>query len=183
MNRIVKVLLVIILASTLVPGLLTVGCSSGSTSTPTTSPTQGVEVGKRAPDFTLPNLEGQSVSLSDFRGMPVFINFWASWCGPCRAEMPFIQEVFEDKEWLDKGLVILGVDIGESPVTVERFMGSLGLSFPVLLDASQDVALKYNVRAIPTSFFIDKNGIIQALRIGAFSNKASIENHLGKIIP
>ena len=168
MNR----MLVVILALILSTGWLIAGCSSLSTT-----------VGKRALDFTLPNLEGQSVSLSDFRGRPVFINFWASWCGYCEAEMPFIQEVFEDKEWADKELVILGVDIGESAATVGSFMEKFGLSFPVLLDASQNVALEYNIRSIPISFFIDENGIIQALMVGAFPDTASIENHLGRIIP
>ncbi len=176
MNRILIAILVLILTT----GWFIAGCSSPST---TSAPVEGTQVGGRAPDFTLPDLEGQSVSLSDFRGSPVFINFWASWCGPCEAEMPYIQEIYEGWTGKPPSVSILAINIGESAATVEGFMERLGLSFPVLLDASQDVTLKYNVRAYPTSFFIDKNGIIQALRIGAFSNKASIENHLSRIIP
>ena len=111
------------------------------------------------------------------------INFWATWCPPCRSEMPYIQEVCEDKEWSDKGLVILAVDIGESPSTVENFMQSYNLTFPALLDINQAVALEYNIRGIPTTFLIDKEGIIQAIKVGAFSSKADIENSLSKIIP
>lgn len=168
MNRILTAILLLILTSVLLVG----GCSSPAP-----------QVGKLAPDFQLPDLDGQSVSLSDFRGKPVLVNFWATWCPPCRAEMPYIQEIFDDKEWSDKGLVILAIDKGESPSTVENFMQSYNLSFPVLLDINQNVALEYNIRGIPTTFLIDKDGIIQAIKVGAFSSKADIENNLSKIIP
>ncbi len=171
MNKRLKAILLIILASV----LLIAGCSAGAE--------QGVRIGNPAPDFQLLNLEGQNVSLSNLRGKPVLVNFWASWCPPCRAEMPFIQEIFEDEEWSDKGLVILAINIGERPSTAKRFMASNGLSFPVPLDTSQNVALKYNVSAIPTTLLIDKDGIIKAIKVGAFSSKADIEKSLSKIIP
>ncbi len=174
MNRILIAILVLILTS----GLLITGCSPPSQPG---GPAQGPQVGKLAPDFKLQNLDGQSVSLSDFRGKPVLINFWASWCGPCRAEMPYIQQIYE--EWSDKGLVILAVDIGESHATVERFMESYGLSFMVLLDTNENVALQYNIRGIPATFLIDKDGIIQVVKVGAFSSKAEIEKNLSKIMP
>jgi peroxiredoxin len=138
-------------------------------------------VGKPAPDFQLPNLEGQPISLSDFRGKPVLLNFWATWCGPCVFEMPFIQSIFEESS--DTGLVILAVNIGEAPPTVRDFIQSGNFSFPVLLDTSQDVALEYNVRGIPTTFLIDKNGIIQVIKVGAFSSMLEIKRSLSKIIP
>jgi len=150
---------------------------------PAPAPAQGPEVGKLAPDFKLQSLGGQTVSLSDFRGNPVLLNFWASWCGPCRAEMPFLQEIFESKEWSGKGLIILTIDIGESPSRVKEFMESYVLSFPVLLDTDRNLALEYNIRGIPTTFFIDKDGIIQDIKIGAFSSKTEIEKRLVKIIP
>jgi len=149
---------------------------------PAPTPAQGPEVGKLAPDFKLQSLDGQTVSLGDFRGKPVLLNFWASWCGPCRFEMPFIQEIYEDKEWSEKGLVILTIDIGENPSVVKEFVENFGLSFTVLLDTNQDVALEYNIRAIPTTFFIDKDGIIQDIKVGAFSSKTEIEKRLVKII-
>jgi len=166
----------VILALALVLGLILAGCSSG------TEVAQGPQVDKLAPDFQLQTLDGQAVSLGDFRGNPVLLNFWATWCGPCRFEMPFIQEIFEKKEWSDTGLVILAIDIGESPSEVKEFMENYDLSFPVLLDTNQDVALKYNIRAIPTTFFIDKDGIIQDIKVGAFSGKTEIEKRLIKII-
>jgi len=144
-------------------------------------PTQGTQVGNLALNFQLSNLEGKTVSLSDLRGKPVLLNFWATWCNPCRVEMPYIQQVYE--EWSGRGLVVLAINLGESPAKVKEFVQGYGLSFPVLLDTKGDVAEKYNIRYIPTTLFIDKNGIIQVKITGAFPNKAAIENKLGKIIP
>ena len=164
-----RVLRIVMLISVVVSGLVMAGCSAGS------APAQAPQVGSLAPDFQLQELNGQLVSLSNLRGKPVLLNFWASWCGPCRFEMPFIQEIFEDREWADKGLAILAINIGESHATVKEFMEGGELSFPVLLDTSKNVALEYNIRGIPATFFIDKNGIIQDMKIGAFSSKAEIE--------
>ena len=94
-----------------------------------------------------------------------------------------MQEIFEDKGWSDKGLVILAVDVGEDLSTVKEFLDSSGFSFPVLLDTKQDVATEYNISGIPTTYFIDKDGVIQAVETGAFSSKADIEKNLSKIIP
>ena len=173
MTKRVKVMLVITLVSVLTSGLVMAGCSSSST--------QGVEVGDLAPDFQLQNLDGQTISLGNLRGKPVLINFWATWCGPCRGEMPYIQEIYE--EWTNKGLVVLTINMGESSSKAEEFRQSYNLSFTVLLDAKQDVAQKYNIQYIPTTFFLDKDGIIQDKVIGAFQNKTQIENKLSKIMP
>ena len=166
MNRMLTGVLVVILTLVLLIG----GCSSPAP-----------QVGKPAPDFQLPNLEGQAISLSDFRGMPVLLNFWATWCGPCRFEMPMIQAIFEESS--DTGLVILAVDIGEASSKAKDYIQSGNFSFPVLLDINQDVALEYNIRAIPTTFLIDKDGIIQEIKVGAFSNMLEINRSLNKIIP
>ena len=165
MNRILTATVVVL---TLV--LLTVGCSSPAP-----------QVGKQAPDFQLPNLEGQSISLSDFRGNPILLNFWAVRCPTCRFEMPFIQGIFEEQS--DTGVVILAINIGEAPSTVKDFIQSGNYSFPVLLDTNQEIALEYNIRAIPTTFLIDKDGIIQEIKVGAFSNMIEIKKDLSKIIP
>ena len=155
--------------------LVVVGCSSTPGSTPST---QGVGI---APDFQLQSLDGETISLSDLRGRPVMLNFWASWCGPCRAEMPLIQEIFESEEWSDKGLVILAVNIGESAATAEEFMVDNNLSFPVLLDTSQEIAREYNIRNIPTTLFIDRDGTVQDIKIGAILGMADWEERLNKI--
>jgi peroxiredoxin len=200
MDRVLKVILVLMLVLVSVSGLILTGCVSSTPTPPAPAPTppaptppvpappaptpaQGPEVGKLAPDFKLQSLDGQTVSLGDFRGNPVLLNFWASWCGPCRFEMPFLQEIFESKEWSGKGLVILTIDIGENPSVVKEFMENYDLSFPALLDTDQNLALEYNIRAIPTTFFIDKDGIIQDIKVGAFSSKTEIERRLIKVIP
>ena len=172
MNRLPKIILTIILTSVLVWGPVTAGCSGQA---------QGPEIGKLAPDFELSSLDGKVVSLSDFRGKPVFLNFWATWCGPCRFEMPFIQKMYEGLS--NEGLVVLAVNVQENPATVKEFVESFGLTFPVLLDTNSEVRLAYNIRGIPTTFFIDKNGIIQDIKIGAFASEVEIASRLNKIMP
>lgn len=169
MNIGLKVIVLIVLTL----GLLMTGCSSGTNQQPV--------IGKPAPNFKLQSLDGQSISLSDFRGKPVLINFWATWCGPCRIEMPYLQQIYE--EWHGKGMVVLTINIGESSSQIKEFMQSQGLSLPVLLDKGGSVAQKYNILGIPTTFFLDKDGVIQDKIIGAFQNKAQIEKRLDKILP
>ena len=180
MTKMPKVILPVIL--TLV--LLVTSCSAGPEPPDGKSPTasvEGTQVGNLAPDFQLQNLDGQAVSLGNLRNKPVLINFWATWCPPCRSEMPYIQEIYE--EWSGKGLVVLTINMGEKPPQVEEFLESQNLSLPVLLDTGKNVAQKYNVQFIPTTFFIDEDGVIQEKIIGAFPNKAAIEKSLSKIIP
>ena len=147
--------------------------------TPTPEPEPEPEL-VLAPDFQLPNLEGQTISLSDLKGKPVLLNFWATWCGPCVSEMPYLQEIYD--EWSGKGLMLLTINRGESSSTVKGFMQKRNLSLPVLLDTELVVAQRYNIMGIPTTFFIDKDGIIQEKVIGAFPNKAEIEKRLSKIV-
>ena len=167
MNKMLKVILLIILTCV----LLVTGCSEPS----------GARVGEPAPDFKLQNLDGQYISLSDLRGKPVLINFWATWCPPCRDEMPYLQKIYE--EWSGKGLVVLAIDIGESHSKVKEFLKTHNLSLPVLLDTKENVGRKYNITAIPTSFLIDSDGVIREKIIGAFPSKGAIETHLNKIMP
>ena len=169
MNKKLKVILPIIL----ILGLAITGCTAGSEST-------GARVGEPAPNFQLQNLDGQSISLNGFKGKPVLINFWATWCDPCVYEMPFLQEVYD--EWLGKGLMLLAINVGEGSSTVKGFMQNHNLSLPVLLDTKQDVFRRYNIIGIPTTYFMDKDGIIQEKMIGAFPNKAEIEKRLSKIV-
>ena len=147
------------------------GCTGGTSQNPWR--------GKPAPDFQLNTLDGQSVSLSDLKGKPVLLNFWATWCGPCRIEMPFLQQIYD--EWRGRGLVLLAINIGENPSQIAEFMQSQGLSFPVLLDSDGEIAQKYNIQYIPSTFFIDKDGIIQDMKVGAFQSKAEIESILSKL--
>jgi peroxiredoxin len=163
------------LAVLIVLPLLTGGCQSGG------GPAQIARVGKPAPDFTLPDLDGQTFSLGGFQGEPVMVNFWATWCGPCVHEMPFIQEVYE--MWSEKGLVLLAVNIGESQPQVRSFMQENRLSFPVLLDGTGEVAERYGVRGIPTTVLVDSEGVIRNIKVGSYPSRAAIEADLKKIIP
>lgn len=107
-------------------------------------------------DFTLVDLEGNEVSLSDYKGKKVFVNFWATWCGPCRKEMPDVQKIYDEVDSED--LVILAVNVGESKEDVKYFIDQGEFSFKVLLDSEMEVAAKYGVTAFPTSVLIDENG-------------------------
>lgn len=126
-------------------------------------------VGRLAPDFTLTDLEGNRITLSDFRGKVVLINFWASWCPPCRAEMPDIEAVYQ--EYKDKGVVVVGIDIREPEDIVRQFVADGGYSWTFVLDTTGAVASTYAITAIPTSFFLDKEGVIQAARVGAMTKR------------
>lgn len=132
-------------------------------------PRTGVKEGSLAPDFTLEALDGSQVSLSDFRGRPVLINFWATWCGSCRVEMPYIQAAYE--KFQKQGFVVLAVDIQESRPEVEAFAQEFGLTFPVLLDETGKVTATYKVLGLPTSIFVDGAGIISYIYPGAMTEK------------
>jgi len=133
-----------------------------------------------APDFELATLDGGIVRLSELRGNPVLINFWASWCGPCRTEMPHIQAAYENHA--RNGLVVLGVDQMESPGSVSRFAEEFGLTFPIPMDSDGEVSAVYQARGLPTSFFVDPDGVIQATFTGPMSS-GFIESKLEEIVP
>jgi thiol-disulfide isomerase/thioredoxin len=116
-----------------------------------------------APDFTLVDLEGQSVSLSDYLGTPVMVNFWATWCPPCRAEMPLIQD-FQDRYADD--FVVLAVNGGETAQEVEAFVSEQGFNMVFLLDPEFAVAELFQVRGFPTSIFITAEGVAEKVHIG-----------------
>jgi thiol-disulfide isomerase/thioredoxin len=121
----------------------------------------------KAFDFKLKDLNGKDVSLSDYRGKKVFLNFWASWCPPCKAEMPEMEKLYQETK--DSDLVILTVNLGEDKSIVQKFINDNRYDFPVLLDTDNVVASKYQVVSIPTSFFIDKEGNITYKHIGSMS--------------
>jgi len=174
MNKLLKVMMVITLALVMTSGFAMVGCSSSSTA-------EGTQIGDLAPDFQFQNQEGQASSLSNLRGKPVMLNFWATWCGPCVSEMPYLQEVYE--EYSTDQLDVLTINIDASSSKVSQFLQSHKLSLPVLLGYKTEVAQRYSVRYIPTTFFIDKEGIIQAQHVGAFPSKEAIEEDIDKIMP
>lgn len=122
-----------------------------------------IEVGKQAPDFTLENLKGESVRLSDFKGKNVLVNFWATWCPYCVKEMPDLNQLYTEHK--ENDFVVLAVDVGESKETVEKYLKDQDYTFPVLLDKDGSISIKYMVRGLPTSFMIDKEGNIRAIKM------------------
>jgi cytochrome c biogenesis protein CcmG/thiol:disulfide interchange protein DsbE len=120
--------------------------------------------GFSAPEFTLPALDGTRVSLVDFEGKSVVLNFWATWCLPCRVEMPALEQTWLD--WGKRGLVVVAVNLQESPSHVAEFVEDFGLTFPVLLDAEGEVFQRYDVQLYPTTYFIGRDGIIRDVVFG-----------------
>ena len=118
-------------------------------------------------NFKLPNLAGQTVAVSDFKGKVVMVNFWATWCAPCRDEMPLIQK-FADL--YEQDLVVLAVNAGEDEATVRQFIDEFGLDFSIVLDPPNIVANLYRVYAYPTTMFIDRDGVWQATHIGELND-------------
>lgn len=121
----------------------------------------------KAADFKLKDLDGKEISLSDLRGKKVFLNFWATWCPPCRDEMPEIEKLYQETKNSD--LVIAAVDIGEPSSNVKTFIDQNKYNFKILLDPGQNAAEQYSISSVPTSFFIDKEGNIAAKNIGAMN--------------
>jgi peroxiredoxin len=125
----------------------------------------GPKDGDAAPDFTLPNLKGRSVRLSDHRGKVVFLNFWATWCKPCIVEMPSMQALYQRFERRDFEILAVSVDL-EGAGPVKKFIATHGLTFPVLLDPNKDIYRLYRLTGVPETFIIDRNGKILLKIIG-----------------
>jgi peroxiredoxin len=176
MNKMLKVILPVMLISV----LLISGCSGDSEAPNGDSEAPNNEE-IQAPDFQLESLEGQTVRLSDLRGNVVLLNFWTTTCGYCIVEMPFLEQVYA--EWQEAGLVLLTINMGESADKVTTFLQDNGFSLPVLLDIDLTVATQYGVASIPRTFLIDQDGLVQAVKIGAFQSVAEIEAGLTMFVP
>ncbi|MCH8877614.1 MAG: TlpA family protein disulfide reductase [Chloroflexi bacterium] len=139
-----------------------------STGTPSSTLGGAVRVGSPAPEFTLPDMEGEPRSLSDYLGQAVVINFWATWCAPCREEMPALQSAYD--KFGEEGFVVLAVNMTQDdhPELIPLYLDELGLTFPVLLDSSGEASNSlYRIIGLPTSLFIGRDGIIREIFIGA----------------
>jgi peroxiredoxin len=122
------------------------------------------EIGKSAPDFTLTDLAGRSWKLSELKGRVVFLNFWASWCPPCRSEVPSIEKL--KKHFNPRDLQVVTVSLDSSPPRLQKFLSEEKVTFPVLI-GGDEVSRLYKVRGIPTTFIINKRGVIVARETGA----------------
>jgi peroxiredoxin len=135
--------------------------------------------GHAAPDFELATPTGEKIRLSDYRGKPVIVNFWATWCGPCRAEFPEFQEAAVDNA---DSLVIIGVNSTstDQAESIPTFLEEFGITFPIVLDEQGDVVDLYRVLGLPTTVFIDSNGVINEVFTGPL-NKAYIESKISEL--
>jgi cytochrome c biogenesis protein CcmG, thiol:disulfide interchange protein DsbE len=129
-----------------------------------------------APDFTLDLLEGGQVTLSDLRGRPVVLNVWATWCGPCREEMPAIERVY--RSYKELGLVVIGLNLTSQDFeqAVFAFVQELGLTFPIALDRDGSVGDRYRPLGLPTTYFIDSQGVIQSVVVGGPMSESLIQS-------
>ena len=130
-------------------------------------------------------MDGETVSLSDYRGQPVVLNFWATWCTPCREEMPLLQETYKAHQ--DAGLVVLGVNVRETPEAVAGFLKEVGVDFPFLLDTDSAVVNRYLVNSLPMTFFIDREGRLRDSRCGRNEQegpgRALVQDSLNRYLP
>ena len=135
--------------------------------------------GHPAPDFELVSTEGETIRLSDFKGTPVIVNFWATWCGPCRAEFPDFQRAAVDNA---DQLVIIGVNntSADQAELVPDFLEEFGITFPIVLDEDGSTAETYRILGLPTTIFIDSSGIVDEVFTGPI-NKAYIESKIAKL--
>ena len=142
------------------------------------SPEIAPQVDKQAPDFTLDTTSGTEITLSELRGTPVVLNFWAIYCPTCRAELVRFEAVAEQS---NGDMAVITVNAGESRSKVEQFFGDYKIPFTVALDGDTRVSQSYNVRYIPTTFFIDSKGIIRYIKVGAFTSETELGEALESI--
>lgn len=135
-----------------------------------------------APDFTVTTIDGQNVKLSDFRGKPVVLNFWASWCGPCKSEMPAFQAAYWEKGSQVQFMMVNLTGSSETVETASGFIADEGYTFPVFYDTAGEGSAAYRVMSIPATYFIDSDGNIVASHVGAMDS-ATLETYLARILP
>jgi peroxiredoxin len=145
-------------------GLLWINAQAANAGGSVTGP---VRVGMEMPDFSLPDLDGNMVRLKDFRGKPVLINAWATWCPPCRYEMPDLHAYYLEHQ--PDGLVVLAINAGETREQAAAFAQNLGLTFPVLLDENEALMDALSIRDYPTSILVGADGRVMVVHIGLFS--------------
>jgi cytochrome c biogenesis protein CcmG, thiol:disulfide interchange protein DsbE len=137
------------------------------------------EEGALAPDFLLERLGEGELRLSDLRGRPVVVNFWATWCKPCRQEMPRLVEAYE--RYKGEGLEVVAVDLQEGRSIVGPFVEDFGIQFPVLIDRDGEVGDEYRLLGLPVTYFIDRDGVVRSVYTGPFQEKTNETNVQGAI--
>jgi peroxiredoxin len=138
----------------------------------------GNRIGNMAPDFTLKTADDRDIKLSDYRGKNIILNFWATWCGPCRMEMSALQSIHE--KWGKADVVLLAVNTQDGFDESRSYAKTNGLTFTIPVDIPGKVAELYGVRGLPTSYFINSDGVIASIKIGPFINTDEIEERMVK---
>ena len=141
---------------------------------------RGVNQGNQAVDFTLGTVDGGEASLSDYAGQVVLVNFWATWCPPCRAEIPDLEAAYQEHG--GDGFVVLGVSVEDPSHLVGPFVDSMEMSYPVLLDTEGQVAKTYRAPGLPMSVIVDGAGVIQVRHVGYLS-AGQLAQYLDKVLP
>jgi cytochrome c biogenesis protein CcmG, thiol:disulfide interchange protein DsbE len=155
---------------------------SANTTNASANHTSAPQAGFAAPDFTLKTPNGEEYTLSKLKGNAVLVNLWATWCPPCRAEMPAIDKMYQ--EYKDQGFVVLAVNMTyqDDPTHVAPFIQEYGLTFPILLEETGDVGATYQLRSLPSSYFINRAGIIQEVVIGGPMSEALLRTRIEQIL-
>ena len=135
-----------------------------------------------APDFTLDLLDGGQLTLAELRGHPVVLNFWASWCLPCRSEMPAIESIYQ--RYKDSGVVVIGLNLSsqDSESDAWAFAQELGLTFPIALDRDGSVRDRYQLLGLPSTYFIDQSGIIRSVVVGGPMSESTIQSNVEDLV-
>ncbi len=175
------------LVAVAVAAVVVAACSGGGAASPAApggssaaSPAVGPELGSLAPGLALADLDGKPVSLADYRGRPVVLNYWASWCGPCRDEFPALKAAQEAHA--AAGLAVLGVLFKDDVAPARDFVAKEGATWTTLADPDGTGAAAFRVVAPPTTFFIDGDGVVRALQVGGMTPD-QLDRHLGTILP
>ena len=154
--------------------ILVAGAAWTAASRVTTAQATRERARRATPEISLPTLDGRMFRLSEQLGKPVIVNFWATWCPPCRAELPAFEEVYKNHR--SDGLVIVGVDIAEPQDVVTKFVADMGLTFPIALDSDGEALALYRVQGLPTTLFVGRDGTILDVTVGGPLTKAAIES-------
>lgn len=166
----------------LIAGASWMALSANKPVSPNSLNTTAPQAGFTAPDFTLQTPDGKTYTLSELRGKAVLVNLWATWCPPCRTEMPTIEKMY--KEYKDQGFVVLAVNMTyqDNPLDVVPFAQKYNLTFPILLEKTGSVASAYQVNSLPSSYFINRKGIIQEVVIGGPMSELLLRARIEQIL-
>lgn len=139
-----------------------------------------LKAGDKPPAFNLLGLDGSVHNSSDYGGKPLIINFWGTFCPPCRAEMPALQNVYE--KWKGEGVQLIGINLSEDKLSVESYIRQVGVRFPILLDRNRQTEKQYGLRQYPTTFFVYPDGTIEDIVIGGPLTEEQIQEHIQRLL-